>query len=316
MLYEPHPANPIEQVINILEEYISIPKRDFNAKYTSKLQAFQHLSSVMNSLGFLVEDEHEIFIFFELITEAEKAISNLKKYKDKSRQELRKRLQPIHKLKDYFIYNALIEQNSGEELQEYLNVSNIVSTLISFNDDFLDEKGKVVRFSGDFIIKLLENFEALEKEVIESDLDTDAKGFISRKISEILEALKNYKIYGTEYLKKVANSSIGSFMLEGSRLSDSAKQNPLTKKCLGKIIALVVASVGFANDYENYLMPKYEKFEENAKAAEKLNFYGSGSEGVVRSFEDLIDSQEGSVNLISGTEDSIKSLPKGDVEKY
>lgn len=314
MLFAQYPANSAEQLINILEAYSNIKPVEFSPnKFARAPLASYHLIQVMREMGFLVDENHGLFELFQLISEVEKSVLGLEKYRKIDKRDMQRRLQPIYKFKEYLIVNSPVTSDSGKNLKEYLEISNLISVLIGFNDDILNEKGKT-RFSDDFINNLLTNFHNLEKDVLESDLEKDIKKIILSRIFEIVNALKNYRLYGIENLRIISSSSVGVLLIEDVRLrKDGTKNHPVLKKCFANFAALAIATVGFANDFENYLLPKFEQFSKSVRIAEESDFQDLSAEEIIDAIQKTLE-EESRVKLLPAgkTDEPIKALPQVD----
>lgn len=103
--------------------------------------------------------------------------------------------------------------------------------------------------------KYLQEFEALMIELNDSDLPDDLKNYLLIRLEAICFALKNYSTGGSERLKMVVESNIGSFFINRDKLATvDDKNKPLIKKVLGIILTLG-GLLDFTSNTQNYLLP-------------------------------------------------------------
>ncbi|MBE9138924.1 hypothetical protein IQ254_17280 [Nodosilinea sp. LEGE 07088] len=227
------------------------------------------------------------------------------------------RLQPLYSLKAFLLEVNI--NNSSSEFKKFINSSSIISALAGFSEDLLAE-GNEIRMSSDLISNLIGEFESLEKEVLNSDIEFEIKKLISDQIIEITSALKNYKFYGTKYLRIVVDSNIGSLATNKRKIVQKVGNHPVFNKyflrllglanVIAKPVVFAMAGLGFANDMENYILPKYEQYQTNIEILENLDFEESGIEGAISLFQEKIEESE--IKLLP--ESSIETLPENKIE--
>lgn len=289
MVYENNPTNPIEQLINILEKSSKIREQQSMQNTFSRVLGLEK--------GGSSSDDHRIFYVFHLICEVEKSIYSLPKYRSKPPEYLEIRLRPLYNLKAFLLTNAVRSEKSGHLLSDYLRESSVTSALVAFNDDYLEGK-RQIRLSQDFVSNLLAEFKSVQSEIFSSNLDLEVKKFISDRILEIICALENHDTYGTEKLREAINSNIGEIVLNGGKITAETRNHPAFKKYFSRLLVLsrMVASpisfmalgIGFSNDMENYIIPKYEQYQQNVEALERKPFECSKIDDLINILDDTL----------------------------
>jgi len=105
-------------------------------------------------------------------------------------------------------------------------VCNVVAKFTSLHP--IDEKVRT---------DLLDNVNALIKEVLESDYPADLKSFMMEQLERLRNGIVNYTLFGETRLREAVEKAAGSFMLNGQLLG-SYLDKPILKK-----IVLIIKSV-------------------------------------------------------------------------
>jgi hypothetical protein len=151
-----------------------------------------------------VPDSLSHFIdFFSILSTAREEIRKMKGRESSCRV--------IEKLNDYFINKIDV---TWEDFAKFIEDGNIIDLLHSLADHY-HTQNPAIFLESDFLDGLKDQFNFLLDEIVDSDLSNDFKKFLTKKIEDILYAIRRYSIDGTEGLEK----AIKSFVSDLQRIS-------------------------------------------------------------------------------------------------
>jgi hypothetical protein len=200
--------------------------------------------------------------FFALLYKAEE---ETRKFGD-SLQNARSIL-AINKFQEQFI----LENSWGkkwEHFSNYIEDKNILSILDNLANIYHSKNPKPF-LEEEFLVGLDKEFSSLLSEIVESDISRKLKSDIKCHIEDILSAIRNYLINGTEGIEKAAQSLIIDLEVENHKLSSEDRINPTIQKITGIVFSLVMFLkpsfwdiIGVVPDINEFWAPKLHELVE------------------------------------------------------
>lgn len=134
-------------------------------------------------------------------------------------------LQPIKKIEKTFAGFRL-----DSKVTDFLSVIDDSTMLgLQFCADTLYRKYGDLVINEEDLNQILQDVEDLSKQIINSDLPERLKELFTENLDAIRKAIINYKIWGTEGLKKTLESNIGSIILNGNLIKEKKENNNILR---------------------------------------------------------------------------------------
>lgn len=126
----------------------------------------------------------------------------------------------------------------------------------------IDNEAQLEELSQDQLSQLLETAEALLSDICNSDLDKDLKSFLMVRLEEICIAIRRYSLRGSEGLRIVVESGVGSFLMKASKLTPEEQKQPLFKRSI-EFLLKFGGMLGLARNVDQFLLPEFTKIINN-----------------------------------------------------
>jgi hypothetical protein len=218
----------------------------------------------------LANQPHNIVDFYELLNKAEEEARSIR-----TKTRIDRYLQTIEKLHEYFVVQHIwgIQWNA---FATYIKDKGVLNTLDSLAE-FFHSENPAIFLEEDFLEKLNSEFTLLLEKILQSDLSKDLKRFLTGQIENILNAIRRYKIDGTEGLKKAAQSLVSDLVMTEHNFKDVDKKNPIYTcvKAWGLSLLLYIAPspydiIGAVPDIYDFWVPKFEELSTGHKKIERI----------------------------------------------
>jgi hypothetical protein len=150
-----------------------------------------------------------------------------------------------------------------------INSQNFI-TILQLLAEKVDLQNPKNALEADFLDNLRSSLESLLAEVDESDLSKKLKKYINQWIRDIVRAIDNYNITGSEPLRKNVNSFVLDLTLIENNISNEEKKKPffIVVRNIAANMAISLLSfnvwdiIGVAPDIEQYWMPGIQQLIE------------------------------------------------------
>lgn len=193
-------------------------------------------------------------LFCEILSRTEKDIRRLENV-----DYLEEDIEAIIALQAFF-FTKYTWTTPWTPFAEYINTRGIIRSLKSWAKDFSEQMSEVFIEEG-FLNELQSSLEEQLDGVSSSCLTERTKDLLTRKIKEILVAIEDCRLYGTQYLKVTTHSILWEGQNAVEDVPSKDKRHPAWKKFYATIVALDVALGMWANT-ESFLVPKLLSFNE------------------------------------------------------
>jgi hypothetical protein len=204
-----------------------------------------------------------------------------------------------------FQEQLIIENAWGKQWEHFsihIEDKNILSLLHNLADRYHSKNPKPF-LEEEFLVGLDKEFSSLLSEIIESDISRKLKSDIKCHIEDILSAIRNYLINGTEGIEKAAQSLIIDLEVESHKLSSEDKINPTIQKIKGIVFGLVICLrpsfwdiIGVVPDINGFWAPKLHELVE---FSQKIELQIDGDSTIKSICEKISQAKE--TKLLTGT---------------
>jgi hypothetical protein len=205
------------------------------------------------------EPQHVVDIY-ELLNRAREEATTLK-----NQPKLPRYLKTLEGLRHFFIVNHIwttLWVNSASHIES----TGVLTTLDALANYFHDQNPTVL-LEQDFLEKLSEEFSQLLSKILKSDLSREFKKLLTDGVEDILNAIRRYRIDGTEGLKKAAQSLVSDLVMTEHFLKDEDKKDPVYKHTISWILMflrLIMPTsaydvIGAVPDVESFWLPRIEE---------------------------------------------------------
>jgi hypothetical protein len=209
----------------------------------------------------LPDNPPHLIDFFSILSTAREEIGRMKD-RESSRRV-------IEKLNDYFIDHTDIK---WKDFVKYIDDGNIIDLLHSLADHY-HTQNPTIFLESDFLDGLKDEFNSLLNEIIDSDLSSNLKSFLTKQIENILYVIRRYSIDGTEGLEKAIKSFFTDLAIVESHLDNKDKKNPIYKNCQSWVSTLLISLlypsaydiIGVYPTINDYYIPKIEELIKHTK---------------------------------------------------
>lgn len=273
--------NPVARLHGILVRLKESDKQDNQAKVAlAEIMAYP-----ANDKGFT----RAIRDFMFLLKEVEKSVQTSLKVEDQAGS--------LAVIEDFtlMLLGANIWDIPAKSLISWIDSKYLLPYLNMLSNGIKDEYSKVM-YTEDFLSQLSTQFNEIRENLMKSDLSSDFKGFVLKKLNDVLYVIDNYHIFGVDGLKNAIDSTIGEISTQNLKDGIKSKdwKNPCFRAFLGLCGTLALLNrinVGFVEPTlstftsydqltEKYLKPEIEEILEfsgkmEEALAESNNLYES-----------------------------------------
>lgn len=207
--------------------------------------------------------------FYSLMEKAEEAIRTLED------PDINERIEMIEKLENYFITEN-VWASAWSSFADYVRQGNILLVLSSLAKE-LHNQHPMFLLERNYLEELTIEFELLLKDVISSNLSKELKQILKERIEEILSAIRNYHIGGTEGLRQSAQLLVSDLVMKQHNLTNEDKKNPTYTNVVGTFLALLTwvfptpwDIIGAAPDACDFWLPRIEEIAQQRQQAEQI----------------------------------------------
>lgn len=178
--------------------------------------------SPVNSIEFC----YALYQFANLIQDTETAISRFTDFR------YRRYLKTLVRIRTAF--EDIDYQHSWSEVRKYLNDE----TLLGLKSCAVDLSGTEVVIEEVSLKELQAEVESLLEKVIEFDnLEKEIKSLLFEKLHEILNAIRNYRFYGSTGLRHALETSIGAGFINRDQIKEQ-KENLIVNHFLNVLVKI------------------------------------------------------------------------------
>lgn len=211
-----NPARRLHTILNVALQQ----KSDLQPRQVWQ-SAFEQLDD--NNIG-LPEVDFQIAEIFQLLSETERAVSQLKNVGSKDTY-----LKPIQELRERFLSKSLIGGKWGDIAQN-LRANFLMDRLAACADTIAlnAQRSGMRTLEDEELTTLLEQVENALRQLDQLELDADFKFLLTTRLEDIIRAIRYYKIGGSECLQREAHAAIGT-MLVYQKVSEEMTEDE--KKC-------------------------------------------------------------------------------------
>jgi hypothetical protein len=185
-------------------------------------------------------------------------------------------LKHIHEIQDLFLDCNYYDE--WERISDVLRErrTTTILKLLSKNSEI----SKLQYLEADELDVIRERFDSIGNEVRASDLSVGIKTFLLKRIANIINAIDQYGINGTQGLEEASKLILFDISCEENNLKEEDRKNPVFKKCVSLCIGLkffltptVYDLLGLPSAIEN-LTPKIQNFFKHEEILmDKLELY-------------------------------------------
>lgn len=195
-----------------------------------------------------------IMDFYKILMDAENEVKVL--------PENDEDLKHIHEIQDIFL-----GYNYNEQWANVLNVLHKLraTTILRLLSDS-SKISKLQYLEADELDVIRERFDSIRNEVRASDLSTEMKTFLLKRIANIINAIDKYEINGPQGLEDANKLMLFDISCKENNIEEEDRKNPVFKKCVALCIGLkffltpnVYDLLGLPSAIEN-LTPKIQNF--------------------------------------------------------
>ena len=193
----------------------------------------------------------------------------------------------------------------------------IIDLLNSLAENYKNQNPTIF-LESDFLDGLKDQFNSLLDEIINSNLSSNLKKFLTKQIEDILYAIRRYSIDGTEGLEKATKSFVSDLVMGEKYIDKKDKKNPIVSRCLAGVSSLLVILrpspydiIGVVPAIDDYYLPKIEEFIQNWQEVEASSDEASTFTEIIERSCQLSNKQP--QKSLSGKEQ--KSLPSAQINE-
>ena len=223
------------------------------------------LLKVMN-----LSQPQEIVDFYELLNKAEEETRSAK-----TKDTIDKYLKVIEEMQAFFVLNHLWG-SPWQLVADYLESKNVLVILDALADSF-SARNPTLFLEQSFLEQLDEQFQELLSVILNSDLSRELKKFLIKRVEDILKAIRNYYINGTEGVEKATKSFVSDLVLSEDKFRSEDKNNSVYKRAKAAVLGMLVCLnpgpydiIGAVPNIYEFWIPKIEELTICTNEIERL----------------------------------------------
>lgn len=221
-------SSALQRLVNVLErsEYVASKIEERKSKSKDKSEAVYAFEVLVSAMGFPSSEPYHILEIYSLANAALKEAGKLDKVRTKKHYKAL-----LEDVVDFFS-DPRLHNRTWVDFQGLLLERRILISLDSLADSYSNQFPRLLLLEEKEVNIIYEKFTKLSQEIIQSNLSEALKNFLLDSIERMLNALRRYKLDGTEGLQKVSKELISDWITIEPKLSEQEVKKPVLRKTL------------------------------------------------------------------------------------